>query len=154
MKLGSIIFNNFWPKIISLVLAVATWFYVFDLINSESFGQKKESAEDVFSRYKFIVKEVPVKPVFTGKVREGYKVDFNAVKIEPEKIAVFGPEEILAGVKELRTDKINLGEYTRSTNLRLGFNSDTKFLRIKSNAVNLHLPVEVDKSEMSVQPKN
>jgi len=152
MKWTSIIFNNFWAKIISLILAALTWFYVFDLINSDSFYQKKETVEDIFSRYKFIVKEVPVKPVFTGKVREGYKIEFDNIKIEPSKIAVFGPEEVIDGVKELRTDKIDLGEYTRSINLRLGLNSDTKFLRIKSNAVNVYLPVEAVKSE-NAQPE-
>ncbi len=63
MKFGNIFFNNFLAKIISLILAVLTWFYVFDLINSDSFHQKKESVEDIFSRYKFVVKEVAVKPV-------------------------------------------------------------------------------------------
>jgi len=147
MKWGNVIFNNFLAKIVSLILAALTWFYVFDLINSDSFLQKKESVEDVFSRYKFVVKEVPVKPVFTGKVREGYRINFESVTIEPSKIAVFGPEEAIEGVKELRTDKINLGEYTKSTTLRLGFDSDTKFLKIKNNAVTVYLPVEVIKHE-------
>jgi len=145
MKLGNIIFNNFLAKIISLILAVLTWFYVFDLINSDAFYQKKESGEDIFSRYKFVVKEVAVKPVFTGKVREGYTINFDEIKIEPPKIAVFGPEEAIGGVKELRTDKIDLAEYTKNTNLRLGVNSDTKYLRIKNNAVNVYLPVEAIK---------
>ncbi len=147
MKWGTVIFNNFLAKIVSLILAALTWFYVFDLINSDPFLQKKESVEDVFSRYKFIVKEVPVNPVFTGKAREGYRINFEGVKIEPSKIAIFGPEEAIAGVKELRTDKINLGEYTKNTNLRLGFDSDTSFLKIKSNAVAVYLPVEVIKPE-------
>ena len=67
MRWGNIIFNNFWAKVISLVLAIATWFYVFDLINADSFLQKKQTVEEVFSQYNFIVKEVPVKPVFWGK---------------------------------------------------------------------------------------
>jgi len=147
MKLGNIFFNNFLAKIISLILAILTWFYVFDLINSDSFHQKKESVEDIFSRYKFVIREVAVKPVFTGKVREGYEINFDNVKIDPQKIAVFGPEEAIGGVKELRTDKIDLAEYTKNANLRLGVNSDTKFLRIKNNAVNVYLPVEAIKKE-------
>ncbi|MEA3489539.1 MAG: YbbR-like domain-containing protein [Candidatus Omnitrophota bacterium] len=143
MRWGNIIFNNFWPKVISLALAAATWFYVFDLVNTDSRLQEKETIEDIFNRYKFIVKEVPVKPVFSGKSPKGRRVAFDKVKIEPSVIAIFGPEDIIEGVNELRTDKINIGEYTRSAHLRLGLNSDIKFLEIKDNVVDVYLPVEV-----------
>lgn len=139
---GNLIFNNFWAKIISLALAVGTWFYVFDLVNSDSFSQKNETIEDVFSHYRFIVKEVPVKPVFTGKSPEGYRVLFDKVKIEPPLISIFGPKEIIEDMEGLQTDKIDLGEYTRSIKLNLGLHSDTKFLKITDKVVDVFLPVE------------
>ncbi|RKY40854.1 MAG: hypothetical protein DRP85_07785 [Candidatus Makaraimicrobium thalassicum] len=142
MNWGRIIFNNFWPKVITLALAIATWFYVFDLVNSDSFLQKNETVEDVFSRYKFIVKEVQVKPVFFGRSPEGHHVLLDKVKVEPPRIAVFGPEEIVEDVNDLRTDRIDLGEYTRSVKLHLGLHSDTKFLRFKDKVVDVYLPVE------------
>ncbi|GEM_PF-642630 len=152
MRLGDIIFNNFWPKVIALALAIATWFYVFDLVNTDSFSQKKKTAEEVFSYYKFVVKEVPVKPVFSGKSPEGYRALFDKVKVEPAKISVFGPEDILDDVVELETDKINLGEYTRSAQLHLGIHSDTKFLQIKDKIVDVYLPVETVKMEGKASP--
>ncbi len=142
MRLGDVLFNNFWPKLISLVLAVATWFYIFDLVSSDSFSQKKETAEDIYARYKFTVKEVPVSPVFSGNSPTGYHVVFDKVKVEPSVIAIFGPEEVLKEVDNLSTDRINLGEYTRSVNLRLGVRSDLKFLRTDDKAVDVYLPVE------------
>ncbi|MFH1552564.1 MAG: YbbR-like domain-containing protein [Candidatus Omnitrophota bacterium] len=142
MKWSNLLFYNFWPKLISLALAIATWFYVFDLINTDSFTQKKETVEDVFSNYKFIVKEMPVKPVFFGKSPDGYRVRFEKVKVEPPKISVFGPEDVLRGVSELRTDKIDLAEYTRSAKLSLGLQSDAKLLEMKDRVVDVYLPVE------------
>jgi YbbR domain-containing protein len=142
MRLNDIIFHNFWPKVISLVLAVATWFYVFDVVNTDSFSQKKGTVEDVLSRYQFTVKEVPVKPVFTGKSPSGYKVNFEKVTVEPSSIAVFGPRDVIDDVEELRTDKINIGEYTRSAKLQLGIKSDVKFLQIKDKVVDVYVPVE------------
>lgn len=137
-----IILNNFWAKVITLALAVATWFYVFDLVNSDSFSGKKETAEEIFARYNFIVKEVPVKPVFYGKSPEGYRVDFDKVKVEPSKMSIFGPKDVIGQVEELRTDTINLGEYTRSARLKLGVHSDVKYLKLDDKAVEVYVPVE------------
>ncbi|MDP8258101.1 MAG: YbbR-like domain-containing protein [Candidatus Aadella gelida] len=145
--------NNFLAKIISLALAIATWFYIFDLVNTDSFLQKNETIEDVFSRYQFVMKEVPVKPVFSGKSPEGYRVLFDKVKIEPEKISVFGPEEAMDDLEGLQTDKINLGEYTRSVKLSLGLNSDIKFLKIQDKVVDLYLPVEPLQIDPPVESK-
>lgn len=151
MSLASFIFKNFWAKVISLILAIATWFYVFDLVNSDSFLQKRETIEDILSRYKFVIKEVPVKPVFFGKSPDGYEVKFDEVKIDPPKVSVFGPEEIINENFELKTDKIDLSEYTRNTVLWLGLYSDEKFLKIKGNIVKVTLsvvPVETVKSNV------
>ncbi|MFH1797928.1 MAG: YbbR-like domain-containing protein [Candidatus Omnitrophota bacterium] len=141
MSWGSILFKNFWAKIISLALAIATWFYVFDLVNDDSFSQKKESTEEILDRYKFVMKEIPVKLEFLNSSPEGYSVKFDAIKVEPEKISVFGPEKIIDGVTELKTDAINLKEYTRSANLRVGVHSDEKGLKIKGNVVKVYLPI-------------
>lgn len=143
----NIIFNNFWAKIIAFALAVATWFYVFDVVNKDGFPQKKETVEDVFSRYKFVVKEVPVKPVFYGKSPEGYRVVFDKVKVEPSKISIFGPEDIIESVEELSTDKVNLAEYTRSVQLKLGVHSNAKMLDLEDQVVDLYLPIKAMDAE-------
>ncbi|MFC1570351.1 CdaR family protein [Candidatus Omnitrophota bacterium] len=139
----NIIFNNFWAKIIAFALAVATWFYVFDVVNKDGFPQKKETVEDVFSRYRFVVKEVPIKPVFYGKSPEGYQVVFDKVKLEPSKISIFGPEDIIQNVEELSTDKVNLSEYTRSVQLKLGVHSNVRMFDLEDQIVDLYLPIKV-----------
>jgi hypothetical protein len=141
MNLGKIILNNFMAKIIALILAASTWFYVYDLIKNDSYLQKKETAEDMVSRYKFIVKEVPVRPVFTGKSPDGYMVSFDKVKAVPERISVFGPKEIVENLDFLNTENINLAEYTRSVRLRLGLKSNIRFLKMEDKVVDVYLPV-------------
>lgn len=142
LRIIKIIFNNFWVKLVTLALAVSTWFYVFDLVNTDTSIQKRETAEQVFSRYKFIVKEVPVKPVFKDTPPKGYKVDFNKVEITPPKISILGPEEILSDIRELKTEKINLSRYKKNVTLKLAVDSDVKFLQAKDKTVAVFIPVE------------
>jgi YbbR domain-containing protein len=149
MSIKKIILNNFLAKIMSLAFAVATWFYVFDLMNTEPYIQRKESSGDVFAKYDFEVKQVPVKPVFYGKPPRGYRAIFDKVKIEPSVMAVFGPKEVLSHVDELRTETIDLGEYTRSTQFKLGINSDVKYLRMDNKVVDVFVPIEAVGSDFS-----
>ncbi|MBD3380524.1 MAG: hypothetical protein GF408_08715 [Candidatus Omnitrophica bacterium] len=134
--------HNFWPKVISLILAVATWFYVFDLVMTDSYSKRQETAEQVLARSDLLVKEVPVRPVFYGESPDGYKVNMQDVKVEPATISIFGPKDVLEDVDSLKTDRIYLGEYTRSTILHLGLNSDSRFLKFENKVVEVYIPVE------------
>ncbi len=148
MRIKNIIFHNFWAKFFSLVLAVTTWFYVFDLINSgESYAPKKQTIEDLFAKYKFIVKEVSVKPVFFGKPPQGYQVLFDDVTVTPAKISIYGPEDIMQNVEDLKTEKIYIGEYTRTFTLKVGLVSENKMLKFNDKTVEVYIPVKrlVDK---------
>jgi len=147
MRLDKMIFHNFLAKIICLILAVVTWFYVFDIISTDSYLKKKETAEDVMARYKFAMKEVPVKPVFTGKSPEGYRVNYDKIIIEPKNISVFLPEELLEDINEVRTESIDIGEYTRSTWLKQGIETDSDTLHFDNQVISVYIPVEAVKKE-------
>ena len=141
-RIVEIISHNFWLKVLSFILAVATWFYVFDVVYPVASQQKREALEEVLERYNFTLKEVPVRAVLTGTAPEGYRVVFDKVKVEPSVIAIYGPEELIDKAEELKTETVNIGEYTRSTQLRLGVTSDIKPLRFKEKIVTIYIPVE------------
>lgn len=142
MKAFDFIANNFWLKIFSLILAVATWFYVFDLVDSDLANSRKQTLEQMMGRYNFVTKEVPVRPFFMGKSPEGFRVIFEKIKVDPSSIVIFGPQEVVNAVNALRTDTIDLGEFTRSAKLSLGVQSDVKLLRFQDKFVDVYVPVE------------
>lgn len=141
-----IITNNFWAKVVTLAFAIATWFYVFDLMNSDPYTHRRESTEEMLSNFNFSLKEVAIKPVFYGKSPRGFRVAFDKVKVEPEKMTIFGPKEALDQVEELRTDRIDLREYTSSVQLKLGLSSDVKYINLDNKVVDVYLPVESTES--------
>lgn len=149
MRFFDVIVHNFWLKVISLILAAATWFYVFDLIRPARIHQ--ETPEDVFARYQFTIKEVPVKLVFTGKTPKGYRVVFDEVNVIPSTIAVYGPEGVVEGVEDLRTEEINLGKYKKTVKMELDIVSDVKMLQFKDKIVDVYIPVEKVKREESAE---
>ncbi|MBD3296021.1 MAG: hypothetical protein GF392_01480 [Candidatus Omnitrophica bacterium] len=142
MKPANIIFHNFWAKVICLVLAVATWFYVLDIISDDYFGKKPETAEDVMNRYDFVIKELPVVPVFTGNSPSGYAMAREEVKVTPSEISVYLPRELVGDVRQLQTEKIDIGEYTRSTWITRNIRSDLNIPELEEKQVNIYIPVE------------
>jgi YbbR domain-containing protein len=152
MKIVDVFVNNFWIKLFSLVLAIATWFYVFDLLQTGP-GGKKETIEQVCARYNFIAKEVPVRLVYSGRSPEGYRVIFEKVKISPSTVTIFGPEDIVNAVNELRTDSIDLGEYTHSVKLSLSVQTDVKALKLADKIADVYLPVEQNRPERQGAPE-
>jgi YbbR domain-containing protein len=140
MKIVDIIVNNIWIKVLSLALAIATWFYVFDLVNIEP--KIKESVENVLSREDIIVKDVPVRLDFRGKSPAGYRVDHENVEITPASISIAGPENIINSIKDIRTDQVDISEFTRPVRMKLGLHSRFRSLKMGSGNVDIYLPVE------------
>ncbi|MGB3114074.1 MAG: YbbR-like domain-containing protein, partial [Candidatus Omnitrophota bacterium] len=103
---------------------------------------KRQALEEVLERYNFMLKEVPVRVVFSGNAPEGYRVVYEKVQVNPSSIAIYGPEELIGKVEELKTDVVNIGEYTRSTQLRLGISADIKPLEFKEKFVEVYIPIE------------
>ena len=149
MKIREIILNNLLAKMIALAFAVATWFYVFDLMSSDPFLHRREQSIDVFEKYEFEVKKVPVRPVFYGRPPSGYRAVLDDVKVDPSIIAIFGPRAGLSQVDELRTETIDLSEYTRSRQFKLGIASDVRYLRLEDKVVDVYVPIEAVGSDFS-----
>lgn len=149
MNIKKIILNNLLAKMIALAFAVATWFYVFDLMNSDPFLLRREQSMDVFEKYEFEVKKVPVRAVFYGRPPGGYRALLDDVKVDPAVIAVFGPRAVLSQVDELRTETIDLSEYTRSRRFKLGIASDVRYLRLEDKVVDVYVPIEAVGSDFS-----
>jgi hypothetical protein len=136
------ILNNFWAKVISLILAVATWFYVFDIVTSVDDPRKKDDAGKFFSSERFIARDIPIRPVLFGKPKSGYRLDMEKVRVEPGTISMLLPESIAYSVKELRTEPVDLGEYTKPASLRSKVFSDSKLLRMDRKLVDIFIPIE------------
>lgn len=71
-------------------------------------------------------KTVPVRPVLTGSVADGYEI--TGVIPRPSVVTLFGQPDVLAGVKEVPTKAISIAGLTSSTSLdtELDLPADTR----------------------------
>jgi len=111
MKFGKWILSNFWIKVISLFLAVGTWFYVADLIENST--EKKILAKILPTYTKMVSKKLNIEAVFAGSLPDGYVLDLNEVRVDPPYLVVAGPRFIFNKVQKLETVPIDISEYRK-----------------------------------------
>lgn len=114
MRFGKWIVHNGGLKVIALVLAVITWFYVFNEI--EHLHTKESSPAQLLPSYgKLISRKLYVKAIVIGEVSEGYRMNVNDVQIDPPYFVVAGPASVLRTVERLETEPIDISRYTKTT---------------------------------------
>jgi len=114
MKFGGWILNNFWLKIISLVFAVVTWFYVVAMIQDAEGGKKTIFAKIVPSYNVMASKKLYVKAIFIGSLPDGYELKMDEVTIEPPFIVIAAPRQIINNIERLETLPINISRYKKT----------------------------------------
>lgn len=147
MKAKEWITNNFGLKLVSLILAIGTWFY----ISLELTKLKSEEERAIISmlQYEVISKKLPVQLTIVGEARKDYIVMTDDITIDPETIVVIGPDSILEKVNFARTIPIDISEYTRDVIKEIELAPIAKGITLKHSLVNVHIPIvkkDIDKS--------
>jgi YbbR domain-containing protein len=139
MRAKKWITNNLGLKILSLILAIMTWFYV----SNELAKIKSEEEEAIFSmlHYEVISKALPIKLTIIGEAREGYKINEGGITLDPENCVVIGPDNILNNVSLARTIPIDVSEYTQDINKQISLAPIAKGISLKGNFVNVYIPI-------------
>lgn len=77
------------------------------------------------------MKNVAIKPIITGKPKEGYKI--TKIEVKPKNVALRGKESIINNIKEVYTKPINVDDLdatlVASSNLVIDKNIETPYLQ-------------------------
>ena len=88
-----------------------------------------------------IEKKVPLRPRLVGQLPGGYQL--VAINVLPEQVVVQGAEGELAGVSEVMTERIELGEIRGSAELSVPLDYRGKYSQVKeSKNASVHLQVK------------
>jgi hypothetical protein len=133
------IFNNFGLKLFAFVLAAITWFYVANEMN-RAVEEERQALFGIFP-YRMMSKKMDIKPNIVGAPVEGYKLLDDGVKVEPGQIIIIGPKSIVEDLLFLKTETIDLGEYTKSLTKEVSIDSVGN-VEIPKEPVKVFIPIE------------
>lgn len=139
MKIKKWITHNFWLKVLSLVLAVTTWFYVTWQLKKV----KDEEQRAMFSmiHYDFIPKILPIQVTIAGKAKAGYELVESGITVSPVECAVIGPKNILENVTVAKTAPIDISGYTKDVDRRVSLAPIASGIAVKEEFVKVHIPI-------------
>jgi len=139
MKIKKMLLNNLGLKILALVLALVTWFYIGEITED---GTDKTIIQRFLSSSYFVSKKLFIQPNFSGEVPSGYKLLQDDIKIDPEYIVVLGPAKILSKKNFIYTKPIDLNEYTKTRTLDVELENISHAISVQKTDVNVFIPVK------------
>ncbi len=139
MKIKKILLNNIGLKVLALVLALVTWFYIGEITEE---GTNQTIVQRFRSPSYFVSKKLSIQPNFVGEVPPGYMLIQDDIKVDPEYMVVLGPETILSKKEFIYTKPIDLSEYTKTKTLDVGLERISHEIRIQKTDVSIFIPVK------------
>jgi len=115
-----ILFNNFFIKLISLILAILTWSYITSQVYKETVKSDKEASSIIkVSGEKIVVKTLPIYVNIEGTPGTGYRVALDQIEISPSSSVVAGAPEVIKDLTYISTKPIDVGKRTSSVRDRV-----------------------------------
>ncbi len=103
----------------------------------------------ILSLDKLIQKHFPVKPVVLGRIASGYVL--KTMKVDPDVIAITGPQTILSQTDELRTHTINIEGLSESQQRQVPLKLDPEIVElIGETSVTASLQVVLEAVERTI----
>ncbi len=138
-KLRRLITHNFWLKVLSLVLAIVTWFYVTWQLEKT----KHEEERAIFSmiHYDMVLRALPIEVTIAGKPKDGYEVKEKGITVEPKECLIVGPKNILADVKTAKTVPVDISGYSKDIDKRVSLAPMTGGIISEDEFIKVYIPI-------------
>ena len=139
MKLKKVLLNNIGLKLLALLLAFVTWFYIGE---ATKVAPQKTVLQRIFSPAYYSSKKLYIKPIFVGSVPRGYEFVETDVNVMPEFIVVLGPSNILSEKEFIYTKPIDLSEHTKTRTVDIELKSISPSIKLQETNVQVYLPIK------------
>jgi YbbR domain-containing protein len=138
-NLKKVLLNNIGLKLLALILAFVTWFYIGE---AAKVAPQKTVLQKIFSPSYYSSKKLYVKPIFVGSISRGYEFSEEKVTVVPEFIVVLGPSSILSEKEFIYTKSIDLSEHTKARTVKAELKSISPSIKLQETSAQVYLPIK------------
>ena len=139
MGIRKLILNNFGLKLLSLLLAIASWFYIVVELNKATPDEK--AALERLIPYRMTAKYLSVQPNLEGEPAVGYAAITDQVIVKPDSIMVIGPRNLLDRISSIRTEPIDISEAAKTLSKDVSLLPLARGLTVKEKFVTVTVPI-------------
>lgn len=107
--------KNFWLKVVSMALAVITWYYVTEELRHMP-GEERLPFWVTYTQGS-VIKEVKIIPVIIGHPAENYVVRLEKITVVPATTFIMGPRRIVDKITSLKTVQIDITGQNKTCSL-------------------------------------
>lgn len=136
-------------KILALVFALSTYFYIHNEIDSA----EQTAPDPSYKLIKLTAREMPVKVRLATAPPKGYRIPKDSLTATPARVVVIGPEALFEDGSEAETAFVDVSEYTKTSTKRIPLESVAGIhLANNSYLVDVTVPVEKIEPEPAAEP--
>jgi YbbR domain-containing protein len=139
MRIIEVIKAHFFYKLIALILALVTYFYIQGEIGGNTQGIDEKILRNLAS------KVVPVRVEIKGEPPPGYKVLDANIKIKPEKVIIIGKKGDLDLINEISTEPIDVRKFTHTQIVYVPLVPVRNAINVGTKIVEVEIPIIVVK---------
>ena len=139
MRIIEAVKAHFFYKLIALILALVTYFYIQGEI-----GGNPQGIDEKIIR-KLASKVVPVRVEIKGEPPPGYKVLEANIRIKPEKVIIIGKRSDLELIKEISTEPIDVRKFTHTQTVYVPLKPVRNAINAGTKIVEVEIPIIVVK---------
>ncbi len=133
--------RNIALKIVSLVLALALWFYIVNELNKGS-EEERMLLRRVLPTEGMVAKRLSMRPIFIGRPRQGFVLDNKNVVVVPEYCIVVGPKDLLGKIRFAYTMPIDVTGASKTFTKPVSLNPIAPGVFTEETLVQITVPIE------------
>ncbi len=133
--------ENFFLKVVSLVLAVGLWFYIVSELNKGT-EEERLVIQQLLPSYGMVTKKLTIKPILIGKPKRGFMALEGKIEITPSYCIVIGPKKVLAGIDEIETVPADISGADKVVTRAVALKSIAPGTYLEETLVTVTVPIE------------
>lgn len=133
--------ENVLLKIISLILALALWFYIVNELNKGT-EQERRLIRKIMPAQSMAAKKLPIRPVFIGSPKRGFEVIKERCIVVPDFCIVIGSKDLLERVRYVYTMPINVAGMSKPFNQTVALDPVSQGIFMEETLVQVTVDIE------------